>query len=462
MKKRTYAAIDLKSFYASVECVMRDLDPLSVNLVVADASLTAKTICLAVSPALKQYGLSGRSRLYEVVAKVDRLNEERRRKLKNGEFAGSSCDDNELKAHPELSINYVIATPRMALYMEYSTKIYEIYLKYFAAEDIHVYSIDEVFIDLTSYLKTYEMDAETLIRKVISDVLAQTGITATAGIGENMYLCKVAMDIVAKHMPPDENGVRIAVLDEMSYRRTLWNHQPLTDFWRVGRGYQRKLEDVGIHTMGDIARCSLGKPDDFYNEDLLYKMFGVAAELLIDHAWGYEPATIADIKAYRPQSNSLSVGQVLHHPYDYRHTLIIIKEMAENLSFQLLERRLVTDEIVLTVGYDIENLRQENLEASGYQGDVVTDFYGRQVPKAAHGSISLPLPTSSTSLIMEYSVKLFERIINRRLLTRRITIAAMNAVSEDSVEKKVNYDQLDLFSQPQEQPPADAKQLERE
>ena len=463
MKKRTYIAIDLKSFYASVECVMRNLDPLSVNLVVADASLTAKTICLAVSPALKQYGLSGRSRLYEVVATVDRLNEKRRRKLPNGEFAGSSFDDNELKKHPELSINYVIATPRMALYMEYSTRIYEIYLRYFAAEDIHVYSIDEVFIDATGYLKTYEMDAETLTRKVISDVLTETGITATAGIGENMYLCKVAMDIVAKHMPPDENGVRIAVLDEMSYRQKLWNHRPLTDFWRVGRGYQKRLEEVGLHTMGDIARCSLGKPEDFYNEDLLYKMFGVAAELLIDHAWGYEPATIADIKAYKPQSSSLSVGQVLHHPYDYEHTLIIVKEMAENLSFQLLERKLVTDCIVLTVGYDIENLREDNLNANEYQGEVVRDFYGREVPKAAHGSIDLPLATASTQIITDNTVKLFNRIINKKLLTRRITIAAMNAVAEEQTVKKISYDQLDLFSEtPEETPVADEKALEKE
>ncbi|MCR5067042.1 MAG: DNA methylase, partial [Erysipelotrichaceae bacterium] len=315
----------------------------------------------------------------------------------------------------------------------------------------------------TGYLKTYEMDAETLTRKVISDVLTETGITATAGIGENMYLCKVAMDIVAKHMPPDENGVRIAVLDEMSYRQKLWNHRPLTDFWRVGRGYQKRLEEVGLHTMGDIARCSLGKPEDFYNEDLLYKMFGVAAELLIDHAWGYEPATIADIKAYKPQSSSLSVGQVLHHPYDYEHTLIIIKEMAENLSFQLLERKLVTDCIVLTVGYDIENLREDNLNANEYQGEVVKDFYGREVPKAAHGSIDLPLATASTQIITDNTVKLFNRIINKKLLTRRITIAAMNAVAEEQTVKKISYDQLDLFSEvPEEPPAADEKALEKE
>ncbi|MBR5049454.1 MAG: DNA methylase [Erysipelotrichaceae bacterium] len=463
MKKRTYIAIDLKSFYASVECAERDLDPLTTNLVVADASLTAKTICLAVSPSLKQYGLSGRSRLYEVVATVDRLNEKRRKQLKNYEFSGSSCDDDELKSHPELSVNYVIATPRMALYMEYSTRIYDIYLKYFSADDIHVYSIDEVFIDATSYLKTYGMDAEALTRKVINDVLSQTGITATAGIAENMYLCKVAMDIVAKHMPPDENGVRIAVLDEMNYRQKLWHHQPLTDFWRVGRGYQRRLEEIGLHTMGDIARCSLGKPSDFYNEDLLYRMFGVNAELLIDHAWGYEPVTIADIKAYKPQSNSLSVGQVLHHPYDYEHTLIIIKEMAENLSFQLLERKMVSDCIVLTVGYDIENLRADNLNSNDYQGEVVKDFYGREVPKAAHGSIDLPLQTSSVQIITDNAVRLFDRIINRKLLTRRITIAAMNVVAEEQAAIKDNYEQLDLFSEPSAQSSkVDQKEMERE
>jgi DNA polymerase V len=463
MKKRTYIAIDLKSFYASVECAMRSLDPLTTNLVVADASLTAKTICLAVTPSLKQYGISGRSRLYEVVATIDKLNNKRRRNLKNGEFSGSSYDDNELKAHPELSINYIIATPRMALYMEYSTRIYEIYLKYFSEADIHVYSIDEVFIDATSYLKSYEMNAETLTRKVINDVLQQTGITATAGIAENMYLCKVAMDIVAKHMPPDENGVRIAVLDEMSYRRKLWDHQPLTDFWRVGRGYQRRLEEMGMHTMGDIARCSLGKPTDFYNEDLLYKMFGVNAELLIDHAWGYEPTTIADIKAYKPQSSSLSVGQVLHHPYDYQHTLIIIKEMAENLSFMLLERKLITDSISLSVGYDIENLNDDNLAGNDYQGEVVRDFYGREVPKAAHGNIDLPLLTASASVIMDHAVRLFDRIINRKLLTRRIYIVANNVVSEDSAVRKETHDQLDLFSSAGEaEEKVSSRDLERE
>lgn len=461
MNEKTYIAIDLKSFYASVECVERNLDPLTTNLVVADESRTTKTICLAVSPTLKQYGLSGRSRLYEVVSTVNRLNEKRRKKLPDYQFSGSSYDDNELKQHPELSINYVIARPRMALYMEYSTRIYEIYLKYFSPDDIHVYSIDEVFIDVTSYLKTYEMDAETLTRKVISDILQQTSITATAGIADNLYLCKVAMDIEAKHMQADENGVRLAVLDEMSYRRKLWNHRPLSDFWRVGRGYQKKLEELGIYTMGDIARCSIGGVNDYYNEDLLYDLFGVNAELLIDHAWGYEPTTIADIKAYKPQANSLSIGQVLKHPYDYEHALIIVKEMAESLSYQLLSKQVVSSQIVLTVGYDIDNLTDEQI-SENYKGEISTDFYGRQVPKAAHGSIDLPLQTSATSVIIDYAVRLFNRIINRKLLVRRMYIVAVNVVDEKSASSSMNYDQLDLFSPNEEEKAVDEKSLQRE
>ncbi len=440
-QEKTYIAIDLKSFYASVECVERGLDPLKTNLVVADASRTDKTICLAVSPSLKQYGLSGRSRLFEVVQEIERQNKYRRRKIKGYEFAGSSYDDDELKANEKLAINYLIAPPRMAYYIEYSARIYDIYLKYIAPEDIHVYSIDEVFIDASSYLKTYKMDGHQLARKLISEVLQETGITATAGIGTNLYLCKVAMDIVAKHIPADKDGVRIAELDEMSYRQQLWTHQPLTDFWRVGKGIQKRLNDVGIYTMGDIARCSIGEEKAYYNEDLLYKMFGVNAELLIDHAWGVEPVTISDIKAYKPDSNSISSGQVLSKPYNYQSAKLIVKEMVNELVLDLVEKEAVTDSIVLTIGYDAESLNED----SEYEGELATDFYGRQVPKHGHGTVSFDQHTNSQTIIMPKVVELYDKISNKSLLVRRVTIAACNLKKESETDNGRFY-QLDIFS----------------
>ena len=357
MPERTYIAIDLKSFYASVECVERGLDPMTTNLVVADKSRTEKTICLAVSPSLKAYGIPGRARLFQVVQKVREINARRRQAAPGHQFTGSSCQDPEIQKDPCLELKYITAPPQMAKYMEISGKIYQIYLKYIAPEDIHVYSIDEVFMDVTDYLETYKISATELARRMILDVLQTIGITAAAGIGTNLYLCKIAMDIVAKHIPADENGVRIARLDEMSYRQLLWSHRPLTDFWRVGRGYAKKLEAHGLYTMGDIARCSLGKPGDYYNEELLYDLFGVNAELLIDHAWGWEPCTIQDIKAYKPQSSSVGSGQVLHCPYPFEKARLAAREMADMLALDLLDKGLVTDQIVLTVGYDMDNLK---------------------------------------------------------------------------------------------------------
>ena len=372
-----YVSIDLKSFYASVECKERGLNPITTNLVVADSSRTEKTICLAVSPSLKSYGIPGRARLFEVVQRVKQINIERLRKAPKQKFTGSSYDDIALKRNADLELTYIVAPPRMAYYMKYSTNIYNIYLKWFSPEDIYVYSIDEVFIDVTHYLRTYNMKARELVTKVIQDVYENTGITATAGIGTNLYLCKVAMDIVAKHAQPNKNGVRIAGLDEMTYRRLLWNHRPLTDFWRVGKGYAKKLEARRIYTMGDIARLSIE------NEDLLYKLFGINAELLIDHAWGYEPCTIDQIKSYKPLSNSISSGQVLHCPYDYEKTKLIVKEMTELLTLDLVEKNLVTNQIVLTVGYDVENLTDKFI-SNLYNGEITTDRYGRKIPKHAH------------------------------------------------------------------------------
>lgn len=452
---RVYIAIDLKSFFASVECVERGLDPLTTNLVVADASRTEKTICLAVTPSLKSYGISGRARLFEVVQKLKEANAQRRRLAPGREFVGSSHSDIELKAHPELEIGYIAAAPRMAYYMAYSTKIYDIYLKYVAPEDMHVYSIDEVFIDATTYLKTYNMTPHELALTIIKDVLKQTGITATAGIGTNMYLCKIAMDIVAKKMPADEDGVRIAELDEISYRRLLWNHVPLTDFWRVGSGYARKLKAHGLYTMGDVARCSLGGANDYYNEDLLYKLFGINAELLIDHAWGWEPTTIKEIKSYRPENNSISSGQVLQCPYTAEKAKLIVKEMTDLLVLDLVDKKLVTDQMVLTIGYDIDNLTNPDIYDK-YEGEITIDYYGRRVPKHAHGTVNLKFKTSSTKLIMEAVTELFDRIINWDLLVRRITIAACKVVPEKEAETARNnsFEQLDLFT--------DYEALERE
>ena len=444
-KCKTYIAIDLKSFYASVECRERSRDPLTTNLVVADPSRTEKTICLAVSPSLKKYGLSGRARLFEVIQKVKAANNIRKIKAPNHVFCGSSDDSLALQKKPSLKIDYIIAPPRMAHYMEYSTKIYNIYLKYIAPEDIHIYSIDEVFIDVTHYLSTYNMTARELAMTMIQDILSTTGITATAGIGTNMYLCKIAMDIVAKHIEPDKNGVRIAELDEMSYRRLLWNHRPITDFWRVGRGYSKKLEKIGLYTMGDIARCSIGKPTDYYNEELLYKLFGINAELLIDHAWGYEPCTMEDVKTYKPETNSISSGQVLHCPYEFDKARLVVKEMTDLMVLDLVDKGLVTNQIVLTIGYDIENITDKN-RSRNYKGTVTTNYYGKKVPKPAHGTTNLPKQTSSTTLITNAVMELYDKIVNKKLLIRRINIVANKLVDEHSVKNANKYEQLDLFT----------------
>ena len=442
---RIYAAIDLKSFYASVEVVDRKLDPMTTHLVVADRSRTSKTICLAVSPSLKAYGIPGRARLFEVEQKVEEVNRERKQHAPGGKFTGSSCDAVELAKRPDLALDFIAAPPRMARYMEKSSKIYQIYLKYVAPEDIHSYSIDEVFIDLTSYLETYHMPAHELTTRMIRDVQKETGITATAGIGTNLYLAKIAMDIMAKHIEPDADGVRIATLDEMSYRRYLWGHRPLTDFWRVGRGYAKKLEERGICTMGDIARCSLGKDNDYYNEDLLYRMFGVNAELLIDHAWGDEPCTIADVKAYRPENHSVGSGQVLACPYTAQKAKLVVREMADLLALELVDKKLTADQVVLTVGYDIENLTDSKLRKN-YNGEISTDRYGRRIPKHAHGSKNLGGQTSSTKRITEAVMELYDEIMNPKLLVRRIALSANHVVCEGTEQKAQEYEQLDLFT----------------
>ena len=459
MKQHTYIAIDLKSFYASVECRDRGLDPLDTNLVVADESRTDKTICLAVTPTLKSFDIPGRARLFEVKQRVQEVNADRKRNLRGREFAGSSHFYSELSKDPSLELDFIIAPPRMAYYMEYSTRIYEIYMKYVAPEDIIVYSIDEVFMDVTDYLQTYRMSPRDLAMKMILEVLETTGITATAGIGTNLYLCKVAMDVMAKHIPSDENGVRIAFLDEMTYRRELWSHRPITDFWRVGRGYAKKLETYGIYTMGDVARCSE------QNEELLYRLFGKNAELLIDHAWGWEPCTVEAVKAYRPESSSLGSGQVLQCPYDAEKAKLVVREMADALSLDLVEKRLVTDQIVITVGYDIENLTDPERRKK-YRGEVVTDRYGRQIPKHAHGTENLESFTSSTQKMVEAASVLYDRIVDKNLLIRRMNITANNIVEEKAAQQKNNsYQQLDLFTDyaaEEEQEKQEALRLDRE
>lgn len=445
MGNKVYLAIDLKSYYASVECIQRGLDPMTTNLVVADESRTEKTICLAVSPSLKARGISGRPRLFEVVEKIREINANRHNQAPGGTFTGASYDDDELNQSPELAVDYIVAPPRMAYYIQQSACIYEIYMKYVSPEDIHVYSIDEVFMDITGYLKTYHLSARELARKIILDVLKTTGITATAGIGSNLYLCKVAMDIWAKHIPADEYGVRIAEMDEIGYRRQLWEHQPITDFWRVGRGYAKKLAEYGMHTMGDVARCSIGSPSDLYNEDLLYKLFGINAELLIDHAWGWEPCTIADIKSYKPESNSVGSGQVLHCPYPSDKAKLVTSEMADMLSLDLVDKGLVTNQLVLTVGYDMENLKDAGLRAA-YKGEIKTDHYGRTIPKHAHGTFNLGQYTSSTRKIIESVSALYDRIVDRGLLVRRINLVANNVIAESEVPMKKCYEQMDLFT----------------
>ena len=432
-----YIAIDLKSFYASVECKERGLDPLKTNLVVADNSRTEKTICLAVSPSLKQYGIPGRARLFEVIQKVKELNTLRKYKAPGHKLNGKSYLYEELIKYPEYEIDYIIAPPQMNKYMKYSTEIYNIYLKYFSPDDIYVYSIDEVFIDVTHYLQTYKMKASTLATKVIQDVYETTGITATCGVGTNLYLAKVAMDIVAKHAKANRFGVRIACLDEEMYKKKLWNHKPLTDFWRVGKGISKKLEQNNMFTMGDVARCSIN------NEDKLFKLFGINAELLIDHAWGYEPCTMHSIKSYVPSTNSLSSGQVLHCPYNYEKTKLIIKEMTELLVLDLVDKHLVTNQLVLDIGYDIDNLTNSNIN---YKGEITVDRYGRNIPKHAHGTENLDHKTSSNKIISDAMMKLYDRIIDKQLLTRRITITANNVINEEQAEKNNSIEQLDLFT----------------
>ena len=444
-KNRSYIAIDLKSFYASVECIERGLNPMTTNIVVADAERSEKTICLAVSPSLKSHGISGRPRLFQVVQRINAINAERKCKAPGGRFTGSSFDDNVTASSPEYSVDYIVAPPRMAKYMEVSTEIYNIYLKYIAPEDIHVYSIDEVFIDATDYLKTYNMSPRELAMTMIKDVLDTTGITATAGIGTNLYLCKVAMDIEAKHIEPDKDGVRIAELDEMSYRRKLWDHRPLTDFWRIGKGYAEKLEKIGLYTMGDIARCSLEGPGEYFNEDMLYRMFGVNAELLIDHAWGWEPCRISDIKGYKPRNRSIGSGQVLHEPYTYEKAGIVVREMIDALSLDLVEKGLVTNQLVLTIGYDIANLSNPRLSAQ-YRGQVSTDRYGRSIPKHAHGTENLQRKTSSSQVLADAMMNLYRRITDKNLLIRRIAMSANRVTDEKCMEEKPEFQQLDFFT----------------
>ncbi len=438
MPDRTYIAIDLKSFYASVECMDRNFDPMTTNLVVADESRTEKTICLAVSPSLKTHGIPGRARLFEVIQRVRAVNADRRHRAPRGQFTGKSVNAPELQANPALELDYVVAVPRMARYMEVSAKIYSVYLKYVSPDDIHVYSIDEVFIDATPYLKLYKLSARDFAMKLIREVLAATGITATAGIGTNLYLAKVAMDIVAKHIPADENGVRVAELDEQSYREKLWTHRPLTDFWRVGHGYAARLEALGLRTMGDVARMSVKC------EDVLYRTFGVNAELLIDHAWGWEPVTIAEIKAYKPENNSISSGQVLQDPYEFDKGKLVAREMTDQLALDLVEKHLVTDQLVLTVGYDTSNLTDSDRRMR-YAGPVRIDHYGREIPKEAHGSVNLDRFTSSGRIITDAMMKLFDRRVDPNLLVRRITVVAAHVLNEKDIPAAPE-EQPDLFT----------------
>ncbi|MBO4375498.1 MAG: DNA methylase [Lachnospiraceae bacterium] len=462
-EKRTYIAIDLKSFYASVECVERGLDPLNTNLVVADESRTEKTICLAVSPSLKECGIPGRPRLFEVIQKTEAVNADRLRRSGKKEFSGESIHKDELEADPSLKLSYITAIPRMALYKNYSSKIFSIYLRYISSEDIHIYSVDEVFMDITHYLGIYQMTPHELTIKMIRDVLKETGITATAGIGTNMYLCKIAMDIVAKHMEPDEDGVRIAELDEMSYRHLLWDHTPLRDFWRIGRGYSERLASCGLFTMGDIARCSIE------NEDILYRLFGINAELLIDHAWGYEPCTIDEIKKYVPENNSLSCGQVLKEPYTIDKARIIVREMADSLSLDLMRKNLVTDQIILTLGYDRISLHNANNGNDAYKGEISADHYGRAVPKHAHGSENLGHHTCTASEIIEAALRIFDRTVTKGFFVRRVTIAANHVIppKKEAIQGET-YEQLDLFSMSADKDSmradeeADRKRLEKE
>lgn len=436
-KQKTYIAIDLKSFYASVECVERGLDPLKNNLVVADEGRTEKTICLAVSPSLKAHGVSGRARLFEVVERVKQVNNNRKLNINYADFKGESYNADELN-DDYFKLSYIVAPPRMNLYKKYSNRIFAIYSNFVSPEDILVYSIDEVFIDATNYLRSRGVTAYQLAMDMIKAVLAETGITATAGIGTNMYLAKVAMDIVAKHIEADKDGVRIAELDEMSYRRQLWNYRPITDFWRVGRGIGKRLESVGIYTMGDIAKCSLGSDTEFYNENLLYKLFGINAELLIDHAWGWEPCTIDDVKSYKPDTKSISSGQVLTRPYSFDETAVIVREMAELLALDLVDKKVTTNQIVLTLNYDTENIKK------GYKGEITVDGYGRKIPKHAHGTSNINRLTSSSKLVVNAAMDVFYRIADRSLSVRKVSICA-NHITDENKTEPANV-QLDLFT----------------
>ena len=437
--EKTYICIDLKSFYASVECVERRLNPLKTNLVVADKERTEKTICLAVSPSLKQYGVGGRPRLFEVISKVKEINKLRKKQNSYKPFTGRSSNDDELKKDKTKELSFIIAKPRMAHYIDTSAKIYSIYLKYLSSDDIFVYSIDEIFADISNYLKYYNLTPEELVTKIINDIYKQTGITATAGIGTNLFLAKVAMDVVAKHTKPNKYGVRIAKLDEMTYRKQIWYHKPITDIWRVGKGIAKRLEKYGIYTMGDIARCSI------QNEDLLYKLFGINAELLIDHAWGYEPCTIESIKSYTPNNRCITSGQVLDYPYNYKETKLVVCEMADSLALDLTAKSLVTDKLTLTIGYDIQNIN------NNYEGEITTDFYGRKIPKHAHGTITLPHKTSSSKIIMNALIKLYDKIIDPKLLIKRINLTAIDVTDEKLEIYKTKYHQLDLFSDSEKQ-----------
>lgn len=432
-KEKSYISIDLKSFYASVECIDRGIDPLDAYLVVADLTRTEKTICLAATPALKAYGISGRSRLFEVIQRVKEVNAVREFNSPEKKLTGKTRFDSIAKALPELAVDYIVAVPRMSHYIKMSNEIYKIYLKYIAPEDIHVYSVDEVFMDVTNYLHFYDLTAEQLADKIVKDILKTTGITATAGIGTNLYLCKVAMDILAKHIKVENGGSRIARLDEKSYRRLLWEHKPITDFWRIGRGYSKTLSRYGMFTMGDVARCSIA------NEELLYDLFGINAELLIDHAWGFEDCTIDDIKSYDPRVKSLSSGQVLSTPYDFEKARLIIREMTELLALDLVSKKLVTDQVVLTVGYDVSNLKNRD-----YKGKVKTDVYGRKLPTHSHGSENIGRYTSSTNLIADAVLRLFDRITDKSLLVRRMNIAANHTIPEADASQL--SEQLDLFT----------------
>ena len=443
MKERTYICCDLKSFYASVECVERGLDPMTTNLVVADKRRTEKTICLAVSPSLKAYGISGRARLFEVVQRVAEVNAKRKWDAPGHQLTGSSWHAPDVRNDPSLALDYIVAPPRMAHYIDWSTKIYSVYLKYIAPEDIFPYSIDDVFMDITNYLDTYRMTARELTRTIILDILKTTGITAAAGMGTNLYLAKIAMDIVAKHVQADKDGVRIARLNEMTYRRLLWDHRPLTDFWRVGRGYAERLEAHGLYTMGDVARCSIGKPGEYHNEELLYKLFGVNAEILIDHAWGWEPCTIADAKAYKPENKSIVSGQVLQCPYDFYKARLVVREMADALALDLVDKGLVTNQLVLTVGYDRENLDDPSRRQS-YHGPVTTDRYGRKIPKHATGTENFPYTSSANDLLRAVTA-LYDRIVDPNLLIRRLSISANKLLPEADAPKE-EAEQLDLFT----------------